>query len=446
MLNSTIPPRIHDKNRSIVAEGFPAEFVIVKAGDYIQRIMKLTSRPIIIIIIITIIMVVVGVWLRPAVQPIRIGVLHSLSGTMEKNERPLVDAVRLAVEEINAAGGILGRPVEMLVADGRSDDAVFASEAERLITAEKISALFACWTSSCRKAVKPVVEKHQHLLFYPLPYEGMEQSPNIYYTGTVPNQQIIPGTRWALDKLGRRVYLLGSDYIFPRTANLIIRDMVKANGGHVLAERYQALGGSDFGAIIAELRQLKPDVVLSTINGDSNIHFFRALHKAGMGELPVMSYGVAEVGLQAIAAEDFHPNHYAVWSYFQSLQSAANRRFVADLKARFGAERVISDPMEASYTSVHLWAQAVRDADTDEVQRVNSAMMQQSMAAPSGIAAIDQRTRHMWKNVYVGRARSDNQFDLLWSSGETLRPDPYPDYRPVHEWQQLLEKISGARP
>jgi len=385
--------------------------------------------------------------LRPhPAPPIRIGVLHSLSGTMAMNERQLVDAVRLAVEEINAAGGLLGRPVEMVVADGRSDDAVFAAQAEQLIVESKVSALFACWTSSCRKAVKPVVEKHRNLMFYPLQYEGLEQSPVIYYTGSAPNQQIIPGTRWALDTLGKRVYLLGSDYIFPRTANLIIHDLVRANRGTVLAERYRPLGDADFGAIIAEIRALKPDVVFNTINGDSNLHFFRALHEAGLGAVPVVSFSLAEVGLKAMAPQGFHPNHFAVWSYFQSIPGDANRRFVNAFKKRYGADRLTADPVEATYVGVRLWAQAVRDAGTDAPGPVNRAMLQQSMSAPSGIAAVDRDTRHLWKQVYIGKARVDNQFDLVWHSGELLRPAPFPDYRPQSEWKRLAAELAGSRP
>jgi len=386
-------------------------------------------------------------FLRPSpAPPIRIGVLHSMSGTMSMNERPLVDAVRLAVEEINAAGGLLGRPVEMVVADGRSDHDVFAAEAERLIASEKVSALFACWTSTCRKAVKPVVEKHQNLMFYPLQYEGLEQSPAIFYTGSIPNQQIIPGMRWALDTLGKRVYLLGSDYLFPHAANFIIRDMVNANNGTVLAERYRPLGDADFGAVVAEIHTLRPDVVLNTVNGDSNTHFFRALHEAGIGAIPVVSFSVAEESLKALGPEAYHPNHYAVWSYFQSLPGEANLRFVTAFQQRYGADRVTSDPVEAAYVGVRLWAQAVREAGTDAPEQVNRTMLHQSMAAPSGIAAIDRGTRHLWKHVRIGKARSDAQFDLVWSSENILRPSPFPDYRSRFEWQQLAtERFAVSR-
>src|SRR5512143_1213357 len=391
---------------------------------------------------------ILGIFLLPRphpAPPVRIGALHSLSGTMAASERPLVDAVRLAVDEINAAGGLLGRPVELVVADGRSNDAVFAAEAERPIALDKVSALFACWTSACRKAVKPVVERHHGLMFYPLQYEGLEQSPAIYYTGSAPNQQIIPGTRWALDTLGKRVYLLGSDYIFPHAANLIIRDLVKANRGTVLAERYRPLGDADFSAVIAEIRALKPDVVLNTVNGDSNVHFFRALHASRLDVMPVVSFSVDETGLQAIGPAVYHPNHYAVWSYFQSMPGEANQRFVSAFQKRYGADRVTSDPVEAAYVGVRLWAQAVRDAGTDDPEQVNRAMLQQSTDAPAGIAAVDRGTRHLWKTVRIGKARPDGQFDVVWNSGETLRPNPFPDYRSEFEWRKRVEELSGAK-
>lgn len=385
--------------------------------------------------------------LRPSpAPPIRIGVLHSLTGTMAISEKPLVDAVRLAVEEINATGGVLERQVEIVVADGKSDDAVFAAEAERLIATEKVSALFACWTSSCRKAVKPVVEKHRHLMFYPVQYEGLEQSPDIFYLGSVPNQQITPGALWAINTLGKRVYLLGSDYIFPHAANSIIRDIVTANNGTVLAERYQTMDNRNFAGIVAELRKLKPDVVFNTINGDSNILFFHALHEAGLGHLPVVSFSVDESALQAIGPENFHPNHYAAWSYFQSLPGEANQRLVAAFKKRFGTDRVTSDPIEAAYVGAHLWAQAVNYAGTDMPESVNRALLQQSLAGPSGITAIDRGTRHLWKRVLIGKARADGQFELTWDFGDTLRPRPFPDYRSQSEWEQLIENITVNKP
>jgi urea transport system substrate-binding protein len=214
----------------------------------------------------------------------------------------------------------------------------------------------------------------------------------------------------------------------------------------VLAERYRPLGDADFGAIIAELRALKPDVVFNTINGGSNTHFFRALHAAGLATVPVVSFSLAEAGLIDIGPEAHHSNHYAVWSYFQSLPGEANLRFVTAFQQRYGADRATNDPIEASYVGVRLWAQAVREAGTDAPEQVNHAVLLQSTTAPSGIAAVDRGTRHLWKQVHIGKARADGQFDLVWSSGEFLRPVPFPDHRSRFEWQRLVEERFGAAP
>jgi urea transport system substrate-binding protein len=371
---------------------------------------------------------------------VKIGVVHSLTGTMAVSEKSLVDGVQLAVEEINAQGGLLGHRLEMVVADGKSDPNVFAAEAERLIDKEHVQVLFGCWTSASRKAVKPVVEKYRHLLFYPVQYEGMEQSANILYTGAAPNQQIVPGTRWAMREFGARVYLLGSDYIFPRTANIIIRDLVNAYGGTVLGERYLPLGSAEVDAIITDIAEKKPDVVLNTLNGDSNGVFFSALVKAGLSNLPLVSFSVEESGMLAWRGGQL-TRHYGVWSYFQSLPSDGNQQFVNAYRARFGADKVISDPTEAAYVGVKLWAQAVREVNSSEPARVNPALLRQSIKSPSGIAAIDAGTRHLWKMTRVGKVRPDGQFEQVFASNAPLRPAPWPGYRTQEDWQELVKEV-----
>ncbi|MDR3394711.1 MAG: urea ABC transporter substrate-binding protein [Parasulfuritortus sp.] len=381
-------------------------------------------------------------WHAPSRPPIRIGLLHSLTGTMAVSERPLVDAERLAVEEINAQGGLLGRPVEMVIVDGQSNWDTFAREAERLIGQEHVDALFACWTSACRKAVKPVVERHDHLMFYPVQYEGLEQSPNILYTGSAPNQQIIPGTRWAIDTFGKRVYLIGSNYVFPRTANLMIRDLVSTENGQVLAERYLPLGARDMAGVVADIRRLKPDVVLNTLNGDSNAAFFDALNQAGLANMPLVSFSVAEPEMAAWGGGRLS-RHYGVWSYFQSLPRAENRRFVQAFKKRYGADRVTSDPVEAAYVGVKLWAQAVVDAGSPAPDRVNPALLRESLDGPSEVEAVDADTRHLWKMVRVGKVKPNGQFVQVFASSRPLRPAPWPFYRSKEEWRAMIE---GTRP
>ncbi|HYR05437.1 MAG TPA: urea ABC transporter substrate-binding protein, partial [Gallionella sp.] len=314
----------------------------------------LSGKPNLLSVILVTVALLIGILLYSqyglAKPGIKIGVLHSFTGTMATSEAPLVDAVRLAVEETNQSGGLNGRQIEMVVADCRSDASYCAQQAEKLITQDGVQALFGCWTSACRKAVKTVVEKHHHLLFYPLQYEGLEQSPDIIYTGAAPNQQVIPMVLWALQHRGKRFYLIGSDYIFPRTANLMVKDMLFAQGGQLVGERYLPLGTSDMAAAVKEIAAQHPDFVLNTLNGDSNLYFFRALRAAGIGaaQVPVFSTSVAEVGLAAMGA-DLAVGHYAAWNYFQSLDNAENNAFIQRFQHRFGKGRVLDDPMVASY-------------------------------------------------------------------------------------------------
>ncbi len=398
------------------------------------------------LLVIVVILSLITWWQQSAPPPnIRIGVLHSLTGTMATSEKPLVDALHLAIEEANAAGGIKGQKIEAVVVDCHSNATYCAQQAERLITQEKVSALFGCWTSTCRKAVKPVVEKHSHLLFYPMQYEGIEMSPNIIYTGAAPNQQIIPGVSWALDKLGKRVYLVGSDYVFPRMANLIIKDLLTLQGGVLAGERYLPLGHTAMDALVADIARQRPEVILSTFNGDSNASFFAALEKAGLKNLPLVSFSVAETGMKAWGGDRLD-QHYAVWSYFQSLPGEQNRRFVAAFKARFGAERLTKDPMEASYIGLHLWVQAAREAGSAEPTQVQRTILRQTLNAPEGMVAIDADNRHLWKTPRIGKVRSDGQFDIVWDAGRPQEPVPFPSYRFREEWLELLQSAERAQP
>ncbi|NOQ15557.1 MAG: transporter substrate-binding protein [Methyloprofundus sp.] len=373
--------------------------------------------------------------------PIRVGILHSLSGTMAFSEQPLVDALIFAIEEVNAQGGVLGRTIEPIIVDGQSDWTHFAKEAERLIVDEQVAAIFGCWTSACRKAVKPVVEKYQQLLFYPVQYEGVEQSPNIIYTGETPNQQITPSIAWALNNLGKTFFLVGSDYVFPRTANQIIKDLVHAQQGVVLAEHYLPLGATDMQAIIADIQQLQPDVILNTINGDSNIAFFQALKT--INKIPVISYSIAEPELEKIGL-DVMQGHYAVWSYFQSIASTENTVFVKKFQQRFGEQRMVNAPMVASYTGLHLWIQAVKHAQSFDPDNIRNVIGKGSINVPEGIVAVDATTQHLWKTPRIGQVRADGQFDIIWQADKPIRPVPYPSYRSHKEWQQLVNKFLSS--
>jgi len=375
-------------------------------------------------------------------KPVKVGVLHSLTGTMAISEKAVVDATLLAIKEINAKGGVLGRMIEPVVVDGGSDWPKFAREARKLITDEKVSVVFGCWTSASRKTVKPIFEEHNHLLFYPVQYEGLEQSPNIIYTGAAPNQQIIPAVKWSLDNLGKRVFLVGSDYVFPRTANAIIKDQVTALRGQIVGEEYILLGSTDVKSVIKKIAETAPDVILNTINGDTNLAFFRELRKAGItpDKTPTVSFSIAEDELRAMHAKDM-VGDYASWNYFQSLDSAENRGFVKRFRQEYGKDRVTDDPMEAAYFGVFLWVQAVRDAGTDDLEAVRLAIKNQSLQAPEGMVYVDADNNHTWKTVRIGRITEEGQFDIVWSSEKPVRPVPYPVYRSKSEWNEFLRDL-----
>ena len=381
--------------------------------------------------------------------PIKIGVLHSLSGPMANSETPLVDAIQLAIDDINATGGVLGRPLEAQVVDGASDPDKFASSALALINATSVPVIFGCWTSTCRKAVKPVVENFDQLLFYPLQYEGLEQSANIVYTGAAPNQQIIPGIHWALEHLGRRLYLLGSDYVFPHAANLLIRDLADLQQADIIAERYLSLTTSQATAgplqdIIADIARQQPDVIINTINGAVNEKLFPALRgNPRAATIPVLSFSLSEAELATIGSSAT-THHYAVWSYFQSLDNPVNSAFVQRFQQRFGTGRSIGDAMESAWVGVHLWAQAARDAGSIAPAAVRQTIGRQSMNAPEGIISVDAANHHLWKTVHVGEAQANGQFRIVWSSDQPIRPEPFPQYRPTREWQQRVAPLLRA--
>jgi urea transport system substrate-binding protein len=373
---------------------------------------------------------------------IRIGILHSLSGTMALSEKSLVDAALLAIEEINNSGGIGGRKIEPVIADGRSNSTIFAREAERLILEERVSTILGCWTSASRKSVRPIVEKHNHLLIYPLQYEGVEDSPNIVYTGAAPNQQIIPAVKWSMDHIGKRFFLIGSDYVFPRTANAIIKDQVAALNGEIVGEEYLLLGSKEVGPIIEKIKQSRPDIILNTINGDSNIAFFHALRQADIAPstIPTMSFSIAEEELRSMNLEEV-AGDYATWNYFQSLTNPENVSFVSRFKTRYGANRLTDDPIETAYFSVYLWSQAVAEGENDSVKSIRMRIRDQSFKSPGGIVYVDATTLHTWKPVKIGKIRSDGQFHIVWSSEYAVRPIPFPALRTHAQWNAFLMNL-----
>jgi urea transport system substrate-binding protein len=370
----------------------------------------------------------------PAAKTVKVGILHSETGTMLISETALRDAELMAIEEINAAGGVLGHQLQPVVKDGRSRfTEVFPRKARQLLADDKVAVVFGCWTSSSRKAVLPVFEELNGLLFYPVQYEGNESSRNIVYAGAVPNQQILPAIAWLQSAAGgnrKRFYLIGSDYVFPRTANLIIRKYLEARGGGELAgQKYLPLGHADFKDIVRDIALAKPDAIVSTINGDSNLGFYEELAAQGItaDEIPVLATSVAEDELRSLLPSQVK-GHLAAWTYFQSLNTPANKEFVGRFRQAYGYDCVTDDPIEAAYSQVYLWKQAVERAGSFAVDKVHTALREGiEVEAPSGKIKIDPKTQHTYKRFRLGRMCEDRQFDIVYESQDWIAPDPYPE-------------------
>jgi urea transport system substrate-binding protein len=377
-----------------------------------------------------------------ALPPIRVGVLHSLTGTMAVSEKTVTEATLFAIEEINRSGGLLGRQIEPVIVDGKSDWPTFAAGADRLISQEKVDVIFGCWTSACRKTIKPLFEGRDALLVYPVQYEGLEESPNILYTGPAPNQQIQPAVAWALGTLGKKVWLVGSDYVFPRAANRIITLQVQALGGQVLGDDYVKLGGQDFSAIARRIAANRPDIIFNTLNGDSNIAFFRALKDAGVtpDQIPTLSFSIAEPEISSIGL-DLMVGNYAAQTYFQTVDTPENHAFVRGFQARYGTDHPVSDMMEAAYTGVRLWAQAVTQAESSEWERVRRFLLKQEMLAPGGPVKVDTETRHLYRTARIGRITAAGTFTIVWQSDGPLKPVPYPPYLSKVDWDNFLSRL-----
>jgi urea transport system substrate-binding protein len=361
-----------------------------------------------------------------ASDTIKVGILHSLSGTMAISEVSVKDAELMAIEEINASGGLLGKKIEPVIEDGASNWTTFAEKAKKLLQKDKVATVFGCWTSASRKAVLPVFEENKGLLWYPVQYEGMEASPNIFYTGAAPNQQIVPAVEWLLQNKGKKMFLLGSDYVFPRTANKIIKEQLKAMGGELIAEEYTPLGHTDYSTIINKIKASKPDIVFNTLNGDSNVAFFKQLKDAGITakDLTTCSVSVAEEEVRGIGADNLK-GHLVSWNYYQTTDTPENKEFVKKYKAKYGADRVTDDPIEAAYIAVHLWAQAVTKAGTTDIEKVKEAAKGIEFQAPEGLVKIEGENQHIWKPVRIGEVTEDGLIKEIWSTGKTVRPDPY---------------------
>ncbi|MGC1511425.1 MAG: urea ABC transporter substrate-binding protein [Acidimicrobiales bacterium] len=357
---------------------------------------------------------------------IKVGVLHSLSGTMAISEKSVRDSELLAIKEINAAGGVLGKQLEPVIEDGASDWPTFAEKAQKLISEDKVATVFGGWTSASRKAMLPVFEKNDALLWYPVQYEGLESSPNIFYTGATTNQQIVPALDYLKEQGKKKLFLLGSDYVFPRTANKVIKAYAAANGMEVVGEEYTPLGHTEYGTVVTKLKSAEPDVVFNTLNGDSNVAFFKQLKAAGLDatSMPTVSVSIAEDETRGIGPENL-AGHLVAWNYYQLTAGADNEKFVEAFKEEYGADRVTDDPIEAGYVAVHLWAMAAEKAGSTDVAKVKAAAKGLTFAAPEGLVTVNGENQHISKTARIGEILPDGLIKEVWASSGPIEPDPY---------------------
>ena len=385
--------------------------------------------------------------LAQAQATIKVGVLHSLSGTMAISETVLKDVALMAIDEINAKGGVLGKKLEPVVVDPASNWPLFAEKAKHLISQEKVAVVFGCWTSVSRKSVLPVFEQTNSLLFYPVQYEGEELSKNVFYTGAAPNQQAIPAVEYLMSKDGgaaKRWVLLGTDYVYPRTTNKILRAFLKSKGVAEadIMEEYTPFGHADYQTIIAKIKKFagegKKTAVVSTINGDSNVPFYKELGNQGLKatDVPVVAFSVGEEELRGVDTKPL-VGHLAAWNYFMSLKNPANTDFVAKWTAYAKAKDIpghkdrplTNDPMEATYIGIHMWAQAVTKAKSTDTDKVIAAMAGQTFKAPGGFTStMDKENHHLHKPVFIGEIKADGQFNVVWKTPGPVVADPWSDF------------------
>ncbi len=362
---------------------------------------------------------------------VKVGILHSITGTMAISETGSVEAEKLAIEQINAQGGVLGRKVEFVQEDGASDWPTFAEKSKKLLVDDKVAAVFGCWTSASRKAVLPVFEQYNGMLYYPTFYEGLEQSPNVIYTGQEATQQIIAGLDWLVKNKGAKTFfLLGSDYIWPRTSNKIARRHIEKLGLKVVGEEYYPLGHTQFNSVINKIRLKKPDVIYAIVVGGSNVAFYKQLKAAGIDltkEKPLLlTISVTEDEILGIGGENIQ-GAYAAMKYFESLPNDNNQQFVSAFKSKWGQDSVIGDVTQAAYLGPWLWKAAVEKAGSFDIDKVRAASPGIELTtAPEGYVRIHEN-HHLWSKTRIGRARSDGQYDLVFETKDLIEPNPFPE-------------------
>lgn len=369
---------------------------------------------------------------------LKVGVLHAQTGTMALHEVGVTAATLFAIEELNEAGGVLGKELVPVVMDTESKDELAVEGALTLILDEGVEALFGCWTSSCRREVKPVLELFNHLLFYPVQYEGLEDSRNIVYLGSLPNQQMIPALHWSMDQFGKRIALVGSDYVYPLMANDILKQHITVANGEVLLEQYFPLGHQDFKAIVNDLKNSNVDVVFNTLNGDSSKWFFNELAKQNL-PTPIMSFSVSDESLSQVAFTEQN-QIYAAGSYFQSIDTKENKNFVERFRKAKGENIKISAAMISAYGAVKLWAKAVSKIKSTDSSTVSQALKGEVFHGPSGEMRISFINQHTWNPLYIAK-QENNQFQIVKSFELYIRPITWPTYSKKVHWSSKLDHL-----
>ncbi len=380
---------------------------------------------------------------RPTGPDIKIGVLYSLSGTFAGSERPMADGILLAVEQINNAGGVLGRPIKPVIVDARSDAEGAALAAEKLLTDDEVVTIFGCASSSSRKLVSEVCRKHDNLLVFASIYEGLEQSPYVVYAGGAPNQQIQPSATYAYTDLNKRkFFLVGSDYVYSHAANEILKDQLTRLGAKIVGTEYEPLAGSEFKSIVEKIKASKADMVMNTVDGSSNIAFFQAMRRAGLtpDQVPIMWLSVGEEDMASIPPQELEGDYIAL-PYFQSIETPTNMAFLEDFRDRYPTRRP-DDAAEAAYSAVYLWKQAVQKANGVVPAQIREAIRDQRFEAPEGPIRIDKDNLHAWRIARIARIDVDRQFDIVFTSPKPLQPEPFPTTRKRAEWESYLKGLN----
>ncbi len=386
-----------------------------------------------------------------AADTIKVGILHSLSGTMAISETALKETALMTIDEINKSGGVMGKKLEPVVVDPASNWPLFAEKARQLISKDKVDVVFGCWTSVSRKSVLPVFKELNGLLFYPVQYEGEELEKNVFYTGAAPNQQAIPAVEYLMSRDGgsaKRWVLLGTDYVYPRTTNKILRAFLHSKGvkDADIMEEYTPFGHSDYQTIIAKIKKFasegKKTAVVSTINGDSNVPFYKELGNAGIKatDIPVVAFSVGEEELRGVDTKPL-VGQLAAWNYFESIKNPTNAKFIKSYKAWAKKQNlpnagtvVTNDPMEATYIGIHMWKQAVEKAHSTDTDKVIAAMAGQTFKAPDGFTIeMDPKNHHLHKPVFIGEIRPDGQFNVVWKTKGPIKAEPWSPYIPGND-------------